>query len=283
MLYKRKDAQLIDNKIPIFNRMIPYMMRGRNESIITLKEPLVMTNTLEFINSTRDEDGKRLYTYFEVLLAAIMRILTLYPRLNRFIMDGHYYKRNELSISFVIKTVLDIDEPERNVTLKCKPGETIEEISTKVRKLINEAKTTNEDDGEKALLTLFKFPSFIVNIITKAIIGLDKKGLLPLSMTDVDALHVSAFVANLGSIGINDAPAHHLFEWGTCSIFITSGRIRKEQVVSKTGEITVEDVLNICFSIDERIADGFYYSQVIKKFKQLIANPEELLTTPKPD
>lgn len=276
MFYKRKDAKLIDKEIPIFNRMIPYMMRSRNESIITLKEPLVMTKALNFINEKRDENGKRILNYFDILVAAVVKTLDKYPRMNRFIMGGHYYQRNDTSIAFVIKTKFSIDDPERNVIIKCSPEDNLLVISNKIKTAVNESKTTLEDDGEKAMKILFSMPSFIVNLVTKFMIKLDKWGMLPLSVTDIDALHTSVFMANLGSIGINDAPAHHLFEWGTCSLFITSGRMKKEQVVSKRGEVSIEDVINVCFSIDERIAEGYYYSLVIKQFKKYVENPELL-------
>lgn len=58
MFYRRKDGKLIDKDIPTFNRMIPYLMRGRNESMITLKESLIVTGTLKFISNRRDEEGK---------------------------------------------------------------------------------------------------------------------------------------------------------------------------------------------------------------------------------
>ena len=276
MFYRRKDAKLIDKEIPVFNRMIPYMMRGRNESMITLKEPLIMTETLKFISERRDENGKKLYNYFEILIAAVMKTFSTYPHMNRFIMGGHYYQRNELSCAFVIKTKLSVEEPERNVIVRCQPEDTLPVISRRIKEAVEEGKTLDQDEQEKAMKVLFSFPSWIVNLVTGAMIKLDKWGLLPLSVTDLDALHTSLFMANLGSIGLNDAPAHHLFEWGTCSLFITSGRIRKEQVIDRMGNNSIEDVLKVCFSIDERISEGFYYSRVIKMFRKLVENPELL-------
>lgn len=276
MLYKRKDAKLIDSEIPIFNRMIPYLMRGRNESIITLKESIIMTNTLKYIDNNRDQEGKKKYNYFTILIASVVKTFIQYPRMNRFIIGGHYYQRNKLSVAFVIKTSLSIDSPERNVIVYFDDNDTLDSISTKINSAITHGKLAKEDKQENAMNFLFKFPTFLINFITSLIIKFDKWGILPLEMTELDALHNSVFMANLGSIGINDAPAHHLFEWGTCSLFITSGRIKKEHVIDKKGESTVENVLNVCFSIDERIADGFYFSKVIKQFKKFVEDPKTM-------
>jgi len=276
MFYRRKDGKLIDKEIPTFNKMIPYLMRGRNESMISLKEPIIMTKTLEFINDRRDDNGKKLYNYFEILIAAGMKTIEKYPHMNRFIMGGHYYQRNELSCSFVVKTKLSVEDPERNVIIKCKPEDSLSDISRKIKEGIEIGKNIEEDDQDRAMKILFSFPTFIVNIFTGLVKWLDKKGMLPLAMTDLDALHSSVFMANLGSIGINDAPTHHLFEWGNCSLFVTTGRIKKEQVVDRMGEVAIKDVLNVCFSIDERISEGYYYAQVIKTFRKLVENPHLL-------
>jgi 2-oxoacid dehydrogenases acyltransferase (catalytic domain) len=279
MFYKRKDGKLIDKEIATYNRMIPYLMRGRNESIITLQESLIMTDTLKFISERRDENGKKLYNYFDILIAAAMKTFEEFPQMNRFIMGKHYYQRNELSCAFVIKTKFSVEDPERNVIIKVSPGDTLPEISRKIRDGVDFGKNTQEDDQDKAMKLLFSLPTWMVNMVTGAVKKMDQWGILPLSMTDLDALHVSVFMANLGSIGLNDAPAHHLFEWGNCSLFITSSRIRKDQVVDRLGNVKIKDVMKVCFSIDERISEGFYYSRVVKRFKQLSENPQLLEKT----
>ncbi len=277
MFYRRKDGKLIDKEIATYNRMIPYLMRSRNESIITLKESLVMDNTLKFIREQRDIEGKKQYNYFEILIAALMKTLEEYPHMNRFIMGRHYYQRNERSCAFVIKTKFSVEDPEKNVIIRVSPGDGLPEISRKIKDLVELGKNTEVDDQDKAMKILFSLPTWMVDIVTGAIKKLDQRGLLPLSMTDLDALHVSVFMANLGSIGLNDAPAHHLFEWGNCSLFITTSRIKKDQVIDRLGNVSIRDVMNVCFSIDERISEGYYYSQVIKRFRQLVENPQLLL------
>ncbi len=43
------------------------------------------------------------YTYFHLVLAALMKTITLRPKLNRFIVNSNFYQRNEVSASFVVK------------------------------------------------------------------------------------------------------------------------------------------------------------------------------------
>jgi len=276
MFYRRKDGKLIDKEIAIYNRMIPYVMRKRNDSMITLNESITMTKTLKFISDRRDENDRKLYNYFEIMIAAAMKTFEEFPHMNRFIMGKHYYQRNELSCAFVIKTKFSVEDPERNVIIRVKPGDSLSEISQNIRKSVEFGKNADENDQDKAMKILFSLPTWAVNLVTGAIMKMDEWGILPLSMTDLDALHVSVFMANLGSIGMNTAPAHHLFEWGNCSLFITSSRIKKDQVIDRLGNVSIQDVMQVCFSIDERISEGFYYARVVKRFKQLVENPHLL-------
>jgi hypothetical protein len=91
-------------------------------------------------------------------------------------------------------------------------------------------------------------------------------------MLDADPMYASAFVANLGSIGL-DAPFHHLYEYGTIPLFVAIGRVQKEVVVGQGGQPAVEDCLTIRYSFDERIADGFYCAGSLQHFKNLVEQP----------
>jgi pyruvate/2-oxoglutarate dehydrogenase complex dihydrolipoamide acyltransferase (E2) component len=57
---------------------------------------------------------------------------------------------------------------------------------------------------------------------------------------------------------------------------ITVGEIHKEYVLDHAGTPKVRDVVEMGFTIDERIADGFYFARSIKLFKYLISQPDLL-------
>lgn len=42
------------------------------------------------------------------------------------------------------------------------------------------------------------------------------------------------------------------------------------------GNVTMKETIDLGLTIDERIADGFYYSRTIKLLKHLLHNPELL-------
>ena len=67
---------------------------------------------------------------------------------------------------------------------------------------------------------------------------LDSWNIAPKGMIRSDPLYTSAYFANLGSIGL-ETPYHHLYEWGTASLFIALGRIfRKEMAARRQGAIS---------------------------------------------
>jgi len=108
---------------------------------------------------------------------------------------------------------------------------------------------------------------------------LDYFGLLPASFIRGDALYASAYLANLGSIGL-DAVFHHMFEWGNAAFFIVVGKRKKEPMVDEAGEIEAQDVLDMNISLDERIADGVNYATTIALLTDLIENPAKLESPP---
>ena len=71
----------------------------------------------------------------------------------------------------------------------------------------------------------------------------------------------------MGSIKTNSV-YHHLNEYGTNSIVITIGTIREEKG---------KKLVDITSTIDERIADGFYFAKSIQLAEYIAKNPELLL------
>lgn len=87
--------------------------------------------------------------------------------------------------------------------------------------------------------------------------------MLPHSYIRNDPLFASAFVANLGSLGL-EAAYHHLYEYGTISMFCTMGRVHHEEGTPK---------LTLKYSYDERVEDGFYAHRALEHLRALLEDP----------
>ena len=54
------------------------------------------------------------------------------------------------------------------------------------------------------------------------------------------------------------------------------GKVKKAPIVNDNGELVVHDVVNVRYTFDERITDGFYTSTALERFREYIQNPELL-------
>ena len=113
-------------------------------------------------------------------------------------------------------------------------------------------------------------PRFILIPAFRIIRWLDFWGKNPKILTDGDPNYTTVLLSNLGSIRCPSV-YHHLNNYGTNSIMITVGELHKEERVMPDG--TKEPV---GATLDERIADGFYFAKSLKLLKHIAANPEIL-------
>ena len=104
---------------------------------------------------------------------------------------------------------------------------------------------------------------------------LDNTGLMPKAFSSVDTNYVTVLLSNLGSIKC-DAVYHHLNNFGTNGIVITIGEMHKEVMLDENNNPIIRDVVNIGATLDERIADGFYFARSLKLIKHLFKNPHLL-------
>jgi pyruvate/2-oxoglutarate dehydrogenase complex dihydrolipoamide acyltransferase (E2) component len=87
------------------------------------------------------------------------------------------------------------------------------------------------------------------------------------------------FITDLGSLGIQSI-YHHLYEFGTTSIFVAFGAKGTEKMIDKDNNIEQKRFVNIKIVTDERTVDGQYYASAFKIFKRLLQHPERLENPP---
>ena len=112
---------------------------------------------------------------------------------------------------------------------------------------------------------------FLVWILTR----LDIHGWIPASIIETDPYYTTCVISNLGSIKLK-CGYHHLTNWGTCSMFCIIGEKKKTAFFDENGTMTMRETLDLGLTIDERLADGYYYSKSVRLLKYLLEHPEEL-------
>lgn len=120
-----------------------------------------------------------------------------------------------------------------------------------------------------------KLPFFLVRFVAWLARRLDVHGKVPASVISSDPYYTSVVLSNLGSIKLKSG-YHHLTNWGTNSLFVIVGEKKLRPFFEKDGSFEMRDSLDIGITIDERLADGYYYSKSIKLLKTLLENPQLL-------
>ena len=97
-LFRRSDGTLVPNLSNV-RRMIPYLMRGRNESIIYHDETYDLTLTKAWLHAYNRAHAQPA-TLFHLFLWAMGRVLNQRTGLNRFVSGGRIYERKGVYLSF---------------------------------------------------------------------------------------------------------------------------------------------------------------------------------------
>ena len=272
MFGHRPDGKKVKGLDPIF-RVIPNVMLDRDDSQVYFKQDIPLKNLDEYIDRKLAE-GIR-FSYMDIIYSAIVRIIKDRPQLNRFAMHGTLYERDGIYVTLTIKKGLEDNTPETTVKLRFTGEENIFEVSDILQKTIEKNKSvTEENSTDKLAGALSLIPDFLLRWAVKFLWFLDKHGLLPRAIIDASPFHTTAFLTNVGSLGI-DSIYHHLYNFGTTSMFFSMGK-KKKSYIYEDDEIQQEKCITIAFVGDERICDGYYYASSFKQLSRYLKKPELL-------
>lgn len=274
---KRRDGELV-NDGDLFHVVFPYIMPGRNESAVYLRHTIDIDEMQDYIRMRR-RGGERI-TMFQMLLTTLSHILYLRPKLNRFIAGRRLYQRNNFEVLFQVKLQMTDDAPASTAKLSFDGSENLDEVVRATNAEIAEIRKGEEASWEDKLIGMTaKMPRWFLRILAQIFRFMDFHGLMGKTMMEAIPLYSSCFLSHIGSIG-GPAPYHHLYEFGTCSIFITLGRMYERPHKNRHGELEWRRCMDLCVTADERICDGFYFIRSIKMADEFFENPELLEISP---
>lgn len=251
-----------------------YLMPNRCDAEVYINQKIDVTDLLEYIKE-KNATGERKVTVFHCFIAAVARTLKMRPLLNRYISGKRYYMRYGISMGFTIKKKFEDHSEETLMIYRPKDSENLCAITDRISPKVQQAKKDNGQSVDDILNIVKKFPKPIMALFMWFINFVDRHGWMPKSFSSVDTNYCTVLLSNLGSIKC-DAVYHHLNNMGTNGIVITIGEIHKELIPDENGECSVRDVVNIGVTLDERIADGFYFARSLKLIKHLFKNPDLL-------
>ncbi|MEG1548282.1 MAG: 2-oxo acid dehydrogenase subunit E2 [Clostridia bacterium] len=253
----------------------PYLMPDRADNEAFVQERIDLTNLEAYLAKKNAMAPEYEYKLFHVVVAAIVKTVILRPKLNYFIQGNRMYRRNELTTSFVVKKEFKDNSHEALAYISYEPDCTIDSVHDRIMSEIHNCRSDALDNSTAGMDMLGKLPRWVLHIVIGILHRLDYYGRVPLSLVKTDPNYATIFISNLGSIKLN-AGYHHLNNWGTNSLFLVIGKKHMAPVFDESGNYTMHSVLEMGFTLDERIADGYYYSRSIALFKHLLQNPELL-------
>ncbi len=271
----RKDGKLIRDIDPLhYVTGIIYPNRCDNEAYIS--ETIDLTAVDEYLTKRNAENPVYKYNFFQLLVTALVKTITLRPKMNRFIANGKFYQRNEISASFVVKREFSDKGEEVLAFIHTKEDDTLETIHDAIYKKVSKFRGDDYVDPSSEAMDVFnKMPRFISRSLLKFVTKLDKRGRVPQFLIETDPYYSTVLLSNVGSIKLGSG-YHHLTNWGTCSIFCLIGEIKNRPIFEEDGSYRMARTVDLGLTIDERLADGYYYSKTVKLTKYLLEHPELL-------
>ncbi len=270
----RKDGVRL-KKISSMHAIMPLMYPNRCDNEAYISERIDLTNVSAYLAKKNADDPEYAYNLFQVMVTAVLKTITLRPKMNRFIANQTMYQHRDVSASFTVKKIFSDHGGEALAQLHTTGTETIDDVHDAIFRQVSFCRSDKVDSGTSTMNAIQKLPTFLLKLVGAGARFLDRHGWMPTSVSDGDPYYTSFYITNLGSIKLH-AGYHHLTNWGTCSVFVVLGERKKRPFYDEEGNITMRESVDLGLTIDERIADGYYYSRTIQLLKKLLENPELL-------
>lgn len=275
MCFKRSDGKKVKD-LQIIEKAMSYFMPERIDAVNMFTQPINCEPLDKFILEQKKQNGVH-YTYTEILMAACVRMLYERPKTNRFINNCIVYQRNTISISMSVKKSLTDNGEEITLKFYFTGRESLAEVKKIVDDEIARNIPADADVHEttKTAGALCKLPNWLFKFAMWIIRKMDKHNCLPKKLIHASPFHTSIYITDLRSIKL-DKIYHHLYNFGTTSIFGALGKVQYNPVSDRSGEVRVEKQMNLGLVLDERIADGLYYGNSVRLLMKYIENPDLL-------
>ena len=276
---KRPDGELVPT-ISKFQELMFHLMHGRNESVVYFHSKVILDKTLKYLEEVnKNVDPKDKLTLFHIILCAAIRTIALRPKMNRFVAGRRLWQRNRIVFAFTVKKEMTEKGDEVNAMIEFDAFDTLDKVKKTVNDHINTARH-GVNPNEKDIKFFGALPRWLIKFIFWFIRWNDEHNRVIYSITKDMPFFVSVYLAHLGSIGV-DAAYHHPFEVGNAGIFIVIGNTHKEAIINEeTDAIEIKRLVDLKFSFDERIAEGFYSGPSVYMLNNFIENPELLEKPP---
>lgn len=270
----RRDGTFLRN-VDSMHTIMPLMYPNRCDNEAFISEIVDLTNISRFLEEKNASNPEYKYNLFQVIVTTLLKTITLRPKMNRFIANKNLYQRNEVSAAFTIKKIFSDNGGEALAFIHAKPEDTLDSVHNEIYRQVSYCRSDQKDPSTASMDIIQKLPVPLLKLVGAVCRSLDRHGRMPKSIIATDPYYASGVISNLGSIKLH-AGYHHLTNWGTTSVFCVIGERKKRPFYDDDGNVEMRDSVDLTLTIDERIADGYYYAKTIRLIRHLLEHPELL-------
>lgn len=270
----RKDGKLLRD-IDSMHTIMPLMYPNRCDNEAFISERIDLTNINAYLERKNAGAPEYPYNLFQIMVTALLKVITLRPHMNRFIANQTMYQRNEVSVAFTVKKIFSDNGGEALAFIHAKDSDNIDTIHEAIFRQVSLCRSDEKDPSTASMDVIQKTPRGLIKLVGRGARFLDRHGWMPQSVIASDPYYASVVLTNLGSIKLHSG-YHHLTNWGTNSVFCAIGERKLRPFCDEEGKIEMKDSVDLGLTIDERIADGYYYSKTVRLLRKLLEEPELL-------
>lgn len=271
----RKDGWWLRD-LPAMNQFTPHLYPNRADNEAYINVDIDLRPLDAFLAKKNEGRAEDKYTYFHIISAAIGKAFVLRPKMNRFIAYNRVYQRKYISVAFVVKKKFEDKSEEGLAFVDFDENSSVDTFHEALVNTIHQTRRTDVKDASSGVMDmLVKLPRPLLRLVMHTLFFLDRHGKVPQDIIATDPNYSSIFISNLGSIGL-ECGYHHLTNWGTNSCFVVIGKKHMTVTYDTDGTPDPHMVIPLGITLDERIADGYYYSGTVALVKELLEHPELL-------
>lgn len=276
----RKDGWRLRHTQSFF-AVMPHIMKDRADAQVFFDEYIEIEELEKYARAMRKERGMPYFSLYHIMIAAAVRLFVLRPRLNRFVMNGKTYARNRLTSSMTVKRALSQNALEVCIKPSFEKTDTVFDVYHKVNESMDEEVRNSEAENDTDAIAniLNRLPAWLVRAFVKFITFMDHHNMMTEFINKLSPFHTSFYITDVGSIGIGPV-YHHIYNFGTTSVFIALGKKEIVPLAMPDGTIEPKKVVRLRIVVDERICDGQYYAESFRIFRRLLKKPESLEVPP---
>ena len=187
----RKDGVLLRD-LDGMHFITPLIYPNRCDNEAYIRETIDLTNMNAYLKKKNESETEFPYTMFHIIVAGLVKTITLRPKMNRFIANKNFYQRNEVSMSFVVKKQFADEAAEALAVIHAKDESNVESIHEDLRHQILDCRDVHKVDSSTDNMDFFNhMPRFLGKFLVWILTRLDIHGWIPESIIETDPYYTT--------------------------------------------------------------------------------------------